>query len=163
MPYRNAKVVMNPQRYALIVTIVFAVIAVLRARRVGVAHRGDHAVGKSNDLGVACAAAILLAWSDKPPRGPIRRKGVTARTGSAGSWPPPGGRRVFPARCLCWPGLETQQPATLVDASPARQGRKGCAVRSTVSCGIPAGMSGSHPIGSSTSTTSSSTKNQPPR
>ena len=29
--------------------------------------------------------------------------------------------------------------------------------------GIPAGMSGSHPIGSSTSTTSSSSKNQPPR
>ena len=47
-------------------------------------------------------------------------------------------RPAFPMLVLA--GFRTQQtegPATLIDASAARQGRKGCAVRSTVSCGIP--------------------------
>ena len=73
-------------------------------------------------------------------------------------------RPAFPMPLL--DGLRTRQaegPATLMDAPAARQGRKGCAVRSTVSWGFPAGISGSHPIGSSTSTASSSSKTQPSR
>ena len=47
--------------------------------------------GNSDDPGwlswIACAAAILLAWSDTPPRGPIGIKPVTARTARQGMPP----------------------------------------------------------------------------
>jgi hypothetical protein len=52
---QGRKSAMNPQRYALIVAIVFAAIAVLQLTRavLGWPHRRDQPVGNSDDPGVA--------------------------------------------------------------------------------------------------------------
>jgi hypothetical protein len=78
---------MNPQRYALIVAIVSAAIAVLQLARAVL----GWPVAVTTPWGTLMIP-VWLSWiarvlqrfsspgSDTPPRGPIRHKAVTART-----------------------------------------------------------------------------------